>query len=153
ALQLLRYTLQLDEIDVVQHLADDLPMLWGDPYQLHQVVVNLLTNAHQALRETLPPHQIILTTQYNTMQQEVRLEVVDTGPGIPPALQARVFEPFFTTKPAGVGTGLGLSLCQSIIAGHEGTLQVESAPGYGARFVVILPAAVEPSPEPPVPEP
>ena len=153
ALQLLQYTLQLDDIDVVQQLADDLPVLWGDPHQLHQVVVNLLTNAHQALRETPPPHQIILTTQYNVAQQEVRLEVLDTGPGIPPELQARIFEPFFTTKPAGVGTGLGLSLCQSIIAGHEGTLRVESPPGYGARFVATLPVAVEPSPEPPVPEP
>gem|GEM_PF-1328710 len=153
AMQLLQYTLQLEEIDVVQQLADDLPVLWGDPHQLHQVVVNLLTNAHQALRETPPPHQIILTTQYNAAQQEVRLEVLDTGPGIPPALQARIFEPFFTTKPAGVGTGLGLSLCQSIIAGHEGTLHVESRPGYGARFVVMLPVAVEPSPEPPAPEP
>ena len=54
--------LQLDEIEVVQQLADDLPVFWGDPHQLHQVVVNLLTNAHQALRETPPPHQIILTT-------------------------------------------------------------------------------------------
>jgi len=153
ALQLLRYTLQLDEIDVVQQLADDLPVLWGDPHQLHQVVVNLLSNAHQALHETPPPHQIVLTTQYNAAQQEVRLEVLDTGPGIPPELQARIFEPFFTTKPAGVGTGLGLSLCQSIIAGHEGTLRMESSPGYGARFVVTLPVAVEPSPEPPVPEP
>src|SRR5919202_5952510 len=144
ALQLLRYTLQLDEINVVQQLADNLPVLWGDPHQLHQVVVNLLTNAHQALRETLPPHQIILTTQYNAVQQEVRLEVRDTGPGIPPALQARIFEPFFTTKPAGVGTGLGLSLCQSIIAGHEGTLRVESSPGSGAHFVITLPVAVEP---------
>ena len=153
ALQLLRYTLQLDEIEVVQQLADDLPVFWGDPHQLHQVVVNLLTNAHQALRETPPPHQIILTTQYNAARQEVRLEVLDTGPGIPPTLQARIFEPFFTTKPAGVGTGLGLSLCQSIIAGHKGTLRVKSRPGYGACFVVTLPVAVEPSPELPVPEP
>jgi len=153
ALQLLRYTLQLDEIDVVQQLADDLPALWGDPYQLHQVVVNLLANAHYALRETPPPHQIILTTQYDTAQQEVRLEVRDTGPGILPALQTRIFEPFFTTKPAGVGTGLGLSLCQSIIVGHKGTLRVESSSGDGARFVVTLPMAVEPSPEPPAPEP
>jgi CheY-like chemotaxis protein len=153
ALQLLRYTLQLEEIDVVQRLADDLPMLWGDPHQLHQVVVNLLTNAHQALRETPPPHQIIITTQHNATQQEVRLEVLDTGSGIPSELQARIFEPFFTTKSAGVGTGLGLPLCQSIITGHEGTLRVESPPGYGARFVVTLPVAVEPGPEPLVPEP
>jgi len=115
--------------------------------------VNLLANAHYALRETPPPHQIILTTQYDVAQQEVRLAVLDTGPGIPPPLQARIFEPFFTTKPAGVGTGLGLSLCQSIIAGHDGMLRVESPPGYGARFVVTLPVAIAPSPEPPVPEP
>lgn len=153
ALQLLRYTLQLEEIDVVQRLADDLPVLWGDPHQLHQVAVNLLTNAHQALRETPPPHQIILTTQYDPARHEVRLEVLDTGPGITPELQARIFEPFFTTKPAGVGTGLGLPLCQSIIAGHKGTLRVESPPGYGARFVVTLPVAVEPRSEPSVPEP
>src|SRR5262249_54959372 len=120
---------------------------------LHQVVVNLLTNAHQALRETPPPHQIIITTQYDATQQEVRLEVLDTGPGIPPALQARIFDPFFTTKPAGVGTGLGLPLCQSIITGHEGTLRVESPPGYGARFVITLPVTGEPSLESPVPEP
>jgi two-component system NtrC family sensor kinase len=153
ALHLLRYTLQLEEIDVVQQLADDLPMLWGDPHQLHQVAVNLLTNAHQALRETPSPHQIIITTQYNAIQQEVRLEVLDTGPGIPPALQARIFEPFFTTKPAGVGTGLGLPLCQSIIAGHEGTLRVESPPGSGARFIVTLPVAIAPNPDPPGTEP
>jgi PAS domain S-box-containing protein len=153
ALQLLRYTLQLDEIDVVQQLADDLPVLWGDPYQLHQVVVNLLTNAHYALQQTPPPQRITLTTQYDVAQQAIRLEVRDTGPGIPLALQARIFEPFFTTKPTGVGTGLGLSLCQSIIAGHEGTLHIESPPGQGTRFVVTLPVAVGPCQEPPVPEP
>jgi signal transduction histidine kinase/ActR/RegA family two-component response regulator/sensor domain CHASE-containing protein len=153
ALQLLRYTLQLDEIDVVQQLADDLPVLWGDPHQLHQVVVNLLTNAHYALQQAPPPRRIILTTQHDATQQEIRLEVRDTGPGIPLALQARIFEPFFTTKPTGVGTGLGLSLCQSIIAGHEGTLHLESPTDHGARFVVTLPVAVGPSQEPPTPEP
>src|SRR5207237_2213599 len=72
---------------------------------------------------------------------------------IPPQAQARIVEPFCTTQPAGVGTGLGLSLCQSIIAGHNGRLRVESPPGSGARFLVTLPVAVAPSPEPPVPEP
>src|SRR5262249_57844849 len=140
--------LQLDEIDVVQQLADDLPVLWGDPHQLHQVVVNLLTNAHQALHETLPPHRIILTTQYNTAQQEVRLEVLDTGPGIPLALQARIFEPFFTTKPPGVGTGLGLPLCRGIVEAHGGTLEVTSTPGHGATFRLTLPLGAVPASTP-----
>ena len=65
--------------------------------------------------------------------------VADTGPGIPAELQARIFEPFFTTKPPGQGTGLGLSLCQGIIASHGGTMRVESQPGRGAAFIVELP--------------
>ena len=153
AMQLLSYTLQLDDIAMSQHLADDLPGLWGDPYQLHQVVVNLITNAHQALHETPPPHQITITTRYDAAMQQVRLEVVDTGQGISPEIQARIFDPFFTTKASGIGTGLGLSLCQSIIAGHEGTLSVESQPGQGACFSVALPVAAVPVTGPTVPEP
>ena len=153
AIQLLGYTLQLDDITVSQHLADDLPVLWGDPHQLQQVVVNLITNAHQALHETPPPHQITITTQYDAAMHHIRLEVVDTGPGIPPEILAQIFEPFFTTKPPGIGTGLGLSLCQSIIAGHKGTLRVESQPGQGARFSVELPVDAGLIIEPTVPEP
>jgi C4-dicarboxylate-specific signal transduction histidine kinase len=99
ALQLLAYMLQVDDIAVELHLAPDLPTLWADPHQLHQVVLNPVTNAHQALREVPTPRRLTLTTHGNPTGTFVRLEVADTGPGIPPAVQARIFEPFFTTKP------------------------------------------------------
>ena len=111
----------------------------ADPHQLHQVIVNLVTNAHHALREVPGPRRLTLTTRYDPMGLRVVLEVADTGPGIPPTLQARLFEPFFTTKPPGVGTGLGLPLCRGIIEEHGGRICVESQPGQGTVFRVVLP--------------
>jgi len=139
AMRLLAYPLQVDTITVTLHLDPDIPPLWADPHQLQQVVVNLVTNAHQALRESTGPRQLTLTTRVEPALQRVVLEVADTGPGIPPAIQQRLFEPFFTAKPPGVGTGLGLSLCLGIVEGHGGTIHIESAPGQGAVFRVALP--------------
>jgi two-component system NtrC family sensor kinase len=150
AVELLAYPLRVDDVEVVCNLADDLPPLWADPNQLHQVVVNLLTNARDALHTAPPPRRLTLTTGLDALRQHLMLEVADTGPGIPPELQGRIFEPFYTTKPVGQGTGLGLSLCYGIIQEHGGTLQVESAPGQGARFIIELPAEypAETHPEP-----
>jgi PAS domain S-box-containing protein len=145
AVELLAYQLRVDTVEVHLHLADDLPPLWADPHQLHQVVVNLITNAHQAMRETATPRHLTLTTQYNPVQHRVCLEVADTGPGIPPEIQARIFEPFFTTKPPGVGTGLGLSLCRGMIEGHGGSIEVESPPGQSTVFRVELPVEAPPA--------
>jgi CheY-like chemotaxis protein len=139
AMKLLTYPLQVDTISVAYHLANDLPTLWADPHQLQQVVLNLVTNAHQALRDTAGPRQLTITTQADHAQQRVILEVADTGPGILPAIQQRIFEPFFTTKTLGLGTGLGLPLCLGIVEGHGGTLSVQSVPGHGAAFRVELP--------------
>jgi PAS domain S-box-containing protein len=139
AMELLVYGLQVDTITVDWQLTDDLPLLWADPHQLHQVVVNLVTNAHQALREVSLPRSLTLTTRYDPAGACVVLEVSDTGPGIPPALQAQIFEPFFTTKPSGVGTGLGLPLCRGIIESHGGSISVESQPGQGTVFRITLP--------------
>jgi two-component system NtrC family sensor kinase len=139
AMKLLTYPLQVDTITVAYHLADDLPTLWADPHQLQQVVLNLVTNAHQALRDTAGPRQLTITTRADQAQQRVILEVADTGPGIPPAIQQRIFEPFFTTKALGTGTGLGLPLCLGIVEGHGGTLSVQSVPEHGAVFRVELP--------------
>ena len=139
---LLAPSFQVDNITVHLHLADDLPLLWADPHQLQQVMVNLLTNAQQALRDVAAPRQLTITTQGDAAHSRVTLAVADTGPGIPPALQARIFEPFFTTKPPGVGTGLGLSLCRGIIEEHGGTLRVTSCPGQGTTFHVGLPVGV-----------
>jgi len=97
ALELLAYPLQVDSIDMDLQLAKDLPALLADPHQLHQVMVNLITNAHQALREMPPPRRLTLTTRADSTRRRVLLDVADTGPGIPPELLARTFEPFFTT--------------------------------------------------------
>ena len=139
ALELLVYGLQVDSVMVDWQLAPDLPLLWADPHQLHQVIVNLVTNAHHALREVPPPRHLTLMTRYDPAQTCVVLEVADTGPGIPSTIQARIFEPFFTTKPAGVGTGLGLPLCRGIIEEHGGSIYVESQPGQGTVFRMTLP--------------
>ena len=155
ALALLAYALRIDDIAVEQYLAADLPPLWADPHQLYQVMVNLITNAHQALRESPPPRRLILTSRYDPAQRLVSLEVGDTGPGILPELQQRIFEPFFTTKRPGVGTGLGLPFCKGIIEGHGGSISVESVPGQGAVFRIALQVeaaapAVAPTPAPEV---
>jgi two-component system NtrC family sensor kinase len=153
--KLLAYALQVDNIEVDLELAPALPLLGADPHQLHQVVVNLATNAHQALRDEPSPRRLTLTTSYDTVHGRVVLDVADTGPGIPLELQARIFEPFYTTKPPGVGTGLGLSLCRGIVEGHGGTMSVHSQPGHGSIFRVELPVDAIPiaRPEEPVPEP
>jgi PAS domain S-box-containing protein len=139
AMELLVYGLQVDTIAIDWQLAPELPLLWADPHQLHQVIVNLATNAHHALREVPQPRRLTLTTCYDPVGTRIILEVADTGPGIPAALQARLFEPFFTTKPPGVGTGLGLPLCRGIIEEHGGSISVESQPGQGTVFRVVLP--------------
>ena len=144
-LELLAPALRVDTITVDLRLAADLPCLWADPHQLQQVLVNLVTNAQQALRDTGSPRQLTLTTRWDPARAVVTLEVADSGPGIPPAIQARLFEPFFTTKPPGVGTGLGLPLCQGIIEGHGGTISVRSAPGQGTTFRVELPVSAVPA--------
>lgn len=151
AVELLAYPLRVDNVEVALDLATDLPLLWADPHQLHQVVVNLVTNAHQAMHETPPPRRITLATRFDPTRGQVSLEVADSGPGILPEIQPRLFEPFFTTKPAGQGTGLGLSLCQGIIESHNGTIRVASSPGQGAVFRIELPVEVRRTLRPEIP--
>jgi signal transduction histidine kinase len=156
AVELLAYPLRVDNVEVMLHLADEIPILWADRHQLHQVVVNLITNAHHAMQGTAPPRRLTVTSRYDPETRRVALEVADTGPGIPPSIQGRIFEPFFTTKPPGQGTGLGLSLCHGLIEGHGGAIRVESQPqGRGAVFVVELPVQAPPTagPERTTPEP
>jgi signal transduction histidine kinase len=138
-LTLLAPSLQVDTITVDLCLAVEVPRLWADPHQLQQVVVNLITNAQQALREVGAPRQLTLSTGVNATQTRVTLEVADTGLGMSPDVQARIFEPFFTTKPPGVGTGLGLPLCRGIVAEHGGTLTCTSQVGQGTTFRLELP--------------
>jgi PAS domain S-box-containing protein len=139
AVELLAYPLRVDSVKVVWALAREMPVLWADPHQLHQVVVNLVVNAHQAMREVAGPRQLTVATGVSPGGELVWMEVQDTGPGVAEELRARIFEPFFTTKPPGVGTGLGLSLCQGIVEGHGGRIGLVPREGTGAVFRVELP--------------
>jgi CheY-like chemotaxis protein len=129
----------VDNVEVVWALAEEVPVLWADTHQLHQLVVNLVVNAHQAMREVAGPRRLTVATGVSAGGGQVWMEVRDTGPGVTEELEGRIFEPFFTTKSLGVGTGLGLSLCQSIVEGHRGKIGVERGRGRGAVFRVELP--------------
>jgi PAS domain S-box-containing protein len=146
AAELLAYHLRVDGIEVKLDLEEGLPVLWADPHQLHQVVVNLITNARDELRKAPAPRRLTLRTHVGRTRGRVAVDVEDTGPGVSEEIRDRIFEPFFTTKPVGQGTGLGLSLCHGIVEGHGGTLTLVSEPGAGAIFRVELPVVVPPTP-------
>jgi two-component system cell cycle sensor histidine kinase/response regulator CckA len=116
------------------------PLVDASANRLEQVFLNLLLNAAQALPNGDPERDEIRIRLYGDQLRAVA-EIVDTGPGVPEQVIGRIFEPFFTTKPVGVGTGLGLPICRSILAAHGGTIEVESRPSEGATFRIILPAS------------
>ncbi len=108
--------------------------------RLGQVFLNLLVNAAQAIPEgNAAGNQVRVATRLDG--DRVVVEVQDTGAGMPPQVRDRIFDPFFTTKPAGVGTGLGLTICHGIVAGLGGDIQVDSEVGVGTTFRVRLPAS------------
>ena len=138
ALEVLAYPLRVDNVEVTTELAEDVPLLAADGHQLQQVVVNLVTNAHQAMRSRNDTRRLSLRSGVGP-DATVWLEVSDSGPGMPPEVQARLFEPFFTTKPVGQGTGLGLSICKGIVEGHGGRISLDGGVGRGATFRLELP--------------
>ena len=144
AIELLAYPLRVDTVEVALELADDLPTLWADPHQLHQVVVNLVTNAHHAVRASAEPRRITLASRHDRASGRVGLVVADTGYGIAPENLARIFEPFFTTKPLGEGTGLGLAMLKGIVEEHGGSITVDSEPGRGTSFTIEIPVVSPP---------
>jgi two-component system NtrC family sensor kinase len=149
ALDLVGYSMRTGAIEVSVNLPETLPPLWADADQVVQVLLNLLSNAQHALAEAPSPRRIALVAEAEAALPDgpagavVALRVADNGPGIPDALRARVFDPFFTTKPDGKGTGVGLSLCRSIVAAHGGSITVEDTPGGGCTVVLRLPVATE----------
>ena len=152
-LELRRYALRTANVEVLLTLQPDLPITWADPFQLQQVVLNLIGNAEQALAIKPGAHRICIRT--SRQGARLVLAVQDNGPGIAPEQRDRIFNPFFTTKPVGQGTGLGLSISDGIIREHGGRIRVESTLGEGATFYVDLPHVTPPtvavSPPPPAP--
>jgi signal transduction histidine kinase/CheY-like chemotaxis protein len=152
-LALRSYELRVENILVECDLAASLPETMADPYQLQQVVLNLLMNAEQALLQDRGQGHVWIRT-YTASGNRIALEISDDGPGVSPGIASRIFDPFFTTKPSGLGTGLGLSIVYGIVKQHGGEVTLESYRRTGARFIVELPVVptiveekiVEPNP-------
>jgi CheY-like chemotaxis protein len=136
-LTLRRYALNASQIELDVVLDPTLPRTWADPFQLQQVVLNLLGNAEQALADWQGARRIVVWTRHDG--EWLVIAVSDSGPGIPPEQRDRIFNPFYTTKPVGQGTGLGLSISDGIMREHGGQIRVESHPGHGATFLIQLP--------------
>ena len=147
-LELLSYGLDSSGVTVERELDPTLPVIPADGDQLGQVFLNLLVNAQQALQESLEPRSLRIHSFHDRLEGTVQIMVADSGPGIPDRLHTRIFDPYFTTKPVGVGTGVGLSICLSIVTAHGGTLQVDRAAEGGAQFLITLPVA-GPATDPP----
>lgn len=142
ALRLRGYQLASHGVTTHVDIPDDLPEVMGDARQLQQVVLNLVTNALQAM-----PGGGELRVTASTDSCTVSLAIADSGGGIPESVRPHIFEPFFTTKEEGEGTGLGLSVSYGIIAAHGGTLSLAATSPRGTTFVVALPADVPESAE------
>ena len=138
--------------------SDEVTPVLADASQIEQVVINLTTNARQAMHNgpgrisirldtvTLnaaitAPHLALQALHARYPERTARITVSDNGPGMDEVIKDRVFEPFFTTKPVGEGTGLGLSVVHGIVQGHEGVITVDSEPGKGTTFTIYLPLA------------
>jgi C4-dicarboxylate-specific signal transduction histidine kinase/ligand-binding sensor domain-containing protein len=150
ALQLMGTQLGSHGIHIGLDLGEATPSLMGHPYQLEQVILNLLANARDALDErgvgdgSVPAAQkrIEIRTRYESgAVPQVIAEIEDNGVGIDPAVQHRLFEPFYTTKEADRGTGLGLSISHAMVRNHGGEISVASEPGTGAVFRVTIPVS------------
>lgn len=138
ALSLMQEQLRLRNIQITVDLGGEDPVVLGNPLQLEQVFINLLTNARDAMADS-PRKTIRIAVTIDSEAAEITF--ADSGPGIPPGLERRIFDPFFTTKEVGQGTGLGLSITYGIINDLGGTISVVSPPGDGATFVIRLPLA------------
>jgi PAS domain S-box-containing protein len=159
AIHLLRASLPTT-IEIRTHFDAETPAVYADDTQVHQILMNLVTNAAQALGDrpgaievTLSPHHAdeAFVQRHPSARAglHARLEVSDTGPGMAPEVVEHAFEPFYTTKPVGVGTGLGLAVVHGIVQGSGGIVALDSRPGEGTTVFVYLPAASGPPREAP----
>jgi C4-dicarboxylate-specific signal transduction histidine kinase len=138
ALSLMQEQLRLRAIDVDLELCPDELVVHGNPIQLEQVFINLLTNARDAL-DDFPEERKLIRIASSLEGDRIRIVFQDTGPGIPAEIAKRVFDPFFTTKEVGAGTGLGLSITYSIVKEHGGEIALAPTPGGGATFTLEIP--------------
>gem|GEM_PF-747926 len=137
-------------ISIKQDIENSGGMVMADPTQIHQVIMNICTNAYQAmkenggeleitLQETDPGPRELSVSHYLKSGPHVRIIIRDTGPGIPADALGRIFEPYYTTKPKGEGTGLGLAVVHGIVTNLKGDIFVKSDPGVGTAFSIFIP--------------
>ncbi len=144
--EMIRETVALLQGEAVRHnisvrteLAADLPQIVGDRVQLQQVMMNLIVNSIEAMKDVDGTRELVIRSQ-RAENEQILVSVSDTGPGLPPQLAEQIFDPFFTTKPH--GTGMGLRISRSIIESHGGRLWAQAAAGLGATFYFNLPVAI-----------
>jgi signal transduction histidine kinase len=150
AFSLLGEQLRIHAIEIEREIPEDVPFVLGEPLQIEQVILNLLSNARDAIDARAEmerqhpgagknrPKRIVLRIR-QIAAGELGLEVTDNGTGMSEEVRGKIFEPFYTTKPVGRGTGLGLSISYGIVASHNGRIEVESQIGVGTTFRVVLP--------------
>jgi signal transduction histidine kinase len=153
-LALRSYEQRVTNIAVLPALAAGLPLVFADPHQLQQVLLNLVINAEQAMLSAHGHGTLVVRTWHSGENDSVVLEVNDDGPGIPEEARTKIFDPFFTTKEVGKGTGLGLTVAYAIVQEHGGRIWI-GAPetGQGASFFVELPTGNASAVRPPQPAP
>lgn len=148
ALKFIRASLP-STIELKQHIDVHSDLVMGDPTQIHQIIMNLLRNAADALEAQRGTIEIGLNNVHLESSPETKegeyleLTVSDTGSGMSEEVRERIFDPFFTTKEVGKGTGMGLSFAHGILRSHGGTISVESSPGKGSKFTVHVPLCGE----------
>jgi len=134
-------------IEIRQEISNETGLILADPTQIHQVLLNLCTNAADAMEESGGVMEISLGNEMRSFAEKgeayegefVRLSISDTGKGIDPAIQERIFEPFFTTKEKGRGTGMGLAVVHGIVKNHKGMISMKSTPEEGTVFTLYFP--------------
>jgi PAS domain S-box-containing protein len=136
-LRLRSYEEKVNNIEVEKNLANNLPEIMIDSFQMQQVFLNIIVNAEFAMLEAHNRGKLIITTE--KLEGIIKIAFTDDGPGITKENMKRIFDPFFTTKEVGKGTGLGLSICHGIVIEHGGQIYVKSEYGQGATFIVELP--------------
>jgi len=152
AIDLVSYRFSIDEISIEGRLDPELPTVVGDANRLEQVIVNLLSNALDALRSVNPPRRLIVDSFPDDTGGRVCVTVTDNGPGVAPEIAPRLFRPFASTK--GVrGTGLGLYISRQLVREAQGELDLVKHVQSGARFLVWLPSARQPVPRAPAATP
>ncbi len=128
--------MELQDVTLNRDIAEDLPRMYGDRDHIKQAILNLILNAVEAM----PGGGIVsVCVKLSPDKKHIGVSVTDTGTGVPKKVQNSIFEPFVTTKDDGKGVGLGLSVVYGIVAQHEGSIEVESDEGNGAKFVLTFP--------------